>query len=111
MESVLLPAPWYRGRCLIIGDAAHATTPHLAQGAAMAIEDAALLGQMLGQSGALPELLAGFMKRRAARAAYVVETSDQLSRWELEQWGGVVNPQARPGELMHEAGLALMASY
>ena len=47
MESLLLPAPWYKGHVVLIGDAAHTTTPHLAQGAAMAIEDAVVLGELL----------------------------------------------------------------
>ena len=111
MESVLLPGPWHRGRCLIIGDAAHATTPHLAQGAAMAIEDAVLLGQLLARGSNLPQILDEFMRRRETRAAYVVNTSDQLAEWELEQWRGVVNPDARPGPLLHEAGVRLMDPY
>jgi len=40
LEAILMPKPWYRGRVVLIGDAAHATTPHLASGAGMAIEDA-----------------------------------------------------------------------
>lgn len=111
MESVLLPEPWYRGRQLIIGDAAHATTPHLAQGAAMAIEDAVLLGELLGQDRTLDSALAEFMSRRFKRAKYVVDCSDQIAAWELEQWNSIVNPAARPGELLHEATLALLEDY
>src|SRR5574338_194489 len=33
LEGMLMPAPWYRGRVLLIGDAVHATTPHLGSGA------------------------------------------------------------------------------
>jgi 2-polyprenyl-6-methoxyphenol hydroxylase-like FAD-dependent oxidoreductase len=111
MESVLLPQPWYRGRQIIIGDAAHATTPHLAQGAAMAIEDAVLLGELLGQHRSLPPALEEFMSRRFKRAKYVVDCSDQIATWELEQWNSVINPTARPGELLHEATLALLDDY
>jgi 2-polyprenyl-6-methoxyphenol hydroxylase-like FAD-dependent oxidoreductase len=111
MESVLLPRPWYRGRQLIIGDAAHATTPHLAQGAAMAIEDAVLLGELLAQHSSLPPALEEFMSRRFKRAKYVVDCSDQIAGWELEQWNGVINPKAKPGELLHEATLALLDDY
>src|SRR5580658_3885724 len=39
MEPMLQPAPWHRGHVLLIGDAAHAATPHLSQGASIAIED------------------------------------------------------------------------
>jgi len=111
MESVLLPQPWYRGRQLIIGDAAHATTPHLAQGAAMAIEDAVLLGELLGQDRTLESALEEFMSRRFKRAKYVVDCSDQIATWELERWNSIVNPAARPGELLHEATLALLEDY
>jgi 2-polyprenyl-6-methoxyphenol hydroxylase-like FAD-dependent oxidoreductase len=111
MESVLLPQPWFKGRQVIIGDAAHATTPHLAQGAAMAIEDAVLLGELLGQDRSLPSALEEFMARRFARAKYVVDCSDQIATWELEQWNSIINPAARPGELLHEATLALLEDY
>jgi 2-polyprenyl-6-methoxyphenol hydroxylase-like FAD-dependent oxidoreductase len=43
LEVILHPAPWHRGRVVLIGDAAHATTPHLASGAGMAIEDGIVL--------------------------------------------------------------------
>jgi 2-polyprenyl-6-methoxyphenol hydroxylase-like FAD-dependent oxidoreductase len=111
MESVELPAPWYKGRQVIIGDAAHATTPHLAQGAAMAIEDAVLLAELLGQGRALEDILAEFMTRRYQRAKFVIDTSDQLAAWELEQWNGIVNPKANPGKLLHDATVALMDEY
>jgi 2-polyprenyl-6-methoxyphenol hydroxylase-like FAD-dependent oxidoreductase len=111
LENVLLPAPWMKGRTIIIGDAAHATTPHLAQGAAMAIEDAVLLGELLGRDAPLNALLDEFMRRRFDRARYVVESSQQILSWELEQWNGIQNPDARPGELLHEATLALMEPY
>ena len=44
LEVLLLESAWYRGRVALLGDAAHATTPHLGQGAGMAIEDS--LGYM-----------------------------------------------------------------
>lgn len=111
LENLLLPAPWHRGRTLIIGDAAHATTPHLAQGAAMAIEDAVLLADLLGRGGPLPPLLDEFMARRFDRARYVVESSARILAWEMEEWAGIHNPDARPGQLLHEATLALMEPY
>lgn len=111
MESVLLPKPWYKGRQIIIGDAAHATTPHLAQGAAMAIEDAVLLGSLLGQDRPFDGVLDEFVARRFDRAKYVIDTSDQLATWELEQWNGVANPSANPGKLLHEATVKLMQDF
>ena len=50
LEAVLVPAPWHRGRVLLIGDAAHATTPHLGQGAAQAVEDAVVLGELFARN-------------------------------------------------------------
>jgi 2-polyprenyl-6-methoxyphenol hydroxylase-like FAD-dependent oxidoreductase len=111
LENVLLSAPWMKGRTIIIGDAAHASTPHLAQGAAMAIEDAVLLGELLGRDAPLDALLDEFMRRRFDRTRYVVESSQQILTWELEQWKGIDNPNARPGELLHEATLAMMEPY
>lgn len=111
IENLLLPSPWYKGRVLIIGDAAHATTPHLAQGAAMAIEDAVLLGDLLAHDQLLPDLLEQFMKRRFDRARYVVESSDQIARWEMEQWAGVSNEDAKPGQLLYEATVRLLDDF
>lgn len=111
MENLMLPAPWHKGRVLIIGDAAHATTPHLAQGAAMAIEDAVLLAELLAGSGALDTILDEFMTRRFTRAKFVVDSSDQIARWEMEAWNGIKNPDARPAQLLHEATVKLLETY
>src|SRR5271168_2283478 len=98
MEHLLLPSPWMKGRVMIIGDAAHATTPHLAQGAAMAIEDAVLLGELLGHARPVAEIFEEFMRRRYPRAKYVIDCSSQIAAWEMEEWAGISNPMARPGE-------------
>lgn len=77
---LLTPNPWYRGRVLLIGDAAHATTATLASGGGMAIEDAAVLGEEVAAGGPVDEVLDRFMKRRFERARMVVETSVELDR-------------------------------
>jgi hypothetical protein len=46
----VLPAPWYQGRIILTGDAAHAVTPHLAQGAGMVMEDALVLADELDKT-------------------------------------------------------------
>ena len=46
IEEVSVPSPWYSGRVALIGDAAHASSPHIAQGASMAIEDAVVLSEL-----------------------------------------------------------------
>ncbi len=84
LENFLLPDPWYRGRVVLIGDAAHATTPHLAGGAMMAVEDALVLAELLEGDPPLSTALAGFMARRFERCRLVVENSAQLGRYELD---------------------------
>ncbi len=84
-EWLLLPKPWYRGRALLIGDAAHATTAHMGMGGGMALEDAAVLGQCVARASTLPEALDAFMTRRFERVRSVVETSVRLSHLEQEK--------------------------
>lgn len=82
MEALLVPPPWHRGRVLLIGDAAHTTTPHLATGAGISIEDAVVLAEMITLDSPVDALLAKFVERRFSRCKLVVETSIQMSRWE-----------------------------
>jgi FAD-dependent urate hydroxylase len=58
---------WSRGRCVLIGDAAHACAPTLAQGAALAFEDAAVLCESLASREELRSSLRAFEERRSAR--------------------------------------------
>lgn len=68
---------WYNSRELIlVGDAAHATTPFAAQGAAMAIEDAAELAAVISGSVNLAESLRTFEKRRRERLKRVRGRAD-----------------------------------
>ncbi|MCL9793936.1 FAD-dependent monooxygenase [Frankia sp. AgKG'84/4] len=90
-EEHLLPAPWHRGRVVLIGDAVHTCPPTLAQGGAMALEDAAVLAETLTGAGRVDDaLLRGFTARRFARVAAVVEASTRLARWQLTQEQGDV---------------------
>jgi 2-polyprenyl-6-methoxyphenol hydroxylase-like FAD-dependent oxidoreductase len=82
ITSGILPAPWYRGRVVVIGDAAHTTTPHMAAGAGIAIEDAIVLAELLRSEATTAEALESFMKRRFDRCRMVVENSFQLGEWE-----------------------------
>ncbi|HTP40473.1 MAG TPA: FAD-dependent oxidoreductase [Steroidobacteraceae bacterium] len=83
LEAVLLPAPWHRGRVVLLGDAAHATTPHLASGAGMAVEDALVLAQEIERGGAVEELLTRYNQRRFERGRLVVENSLKLGELEM----------------------------
>lgn len=75
MEVVFVDEPWFKGRVLLIGDAAHATTPHLGQGAGMAIEDALVLSMELAAEGSLQDKLERFMARRFERCKFISEKS------------------------------------
>lgn len=75
---------WGRGRVALLGDASHATTPNLGQGAGMAIEDALALTLAL-RGGDVPAALDAFRARREARVAAVVQQSwrlGQLAHWQ-----------------------------
>ena len=66
---------WSSARTTILGDAAHPTLPYLAQGAAMAIEDGAVLARCLDQAPTIPEALDLYERNRVERTARVVEQS------------------------------------
>lgn len=105
-ESILVPGSWYRGRTLLIGDAAHATTAHLGMGGGMALEDAVVLGQCVATLPTLGEALTLFMARRYSRVRTVVETSLALSH--LEQKGA---PRSEAVGLMKTALATISESY
>lgn len=83
LEALLLPRPWSRGRIALIGDAAHATTPHLAAGACIGMEDAIVLAEEVTRSADLAAGLAGFEERRWDRCRMVVENSLRLGEIEI----------------------------
>jgi 2-polyprenyl-6-methoxyphenol hydroxylase-like FAD-dependent oxidoreductase len=84
LETVLAGETWVRGNTVLIGDAAHATTPQLASGAGMAIEDGLSLGEEIARHTDVPTALASFMHRRYARCKLVVDSSLEISRLERE---------------------------
>jgi salicylate hydroxylase len=70
------PAPhWSTGRITLLGDAAHPTLPYLAQGAAMAIEDAAVLTRTLSMRDTLADALQLYQRNRIARTSKIVAQS------------------------------------
>lgn len=86
LQQMLLPRPWFKGRVVLIGDAVHATTPHLAAGACIGIEDAMVLAEELGRGSDVGSALAAFEARRWERCRMVVENSGQLA--DIEIHGG-----------------------
>lgn len=90
-ETHVLPPPWNRGRVVLIGDAAHTCPPTLAQGGAQALEDAAVLAELLGERAVVDEdLWDAFVARRFHRAKAVVDASNQLAQWQLDHVQGDV---------------------
>jgi 2-polyprenyl-6-methoxyphenol hydroxylase-like FAD-dependent oxidoreductase len=86
LECLLLPAPWHKGRIVLIGDAVHATTPHMASGAGMAVEDGLVLGEEIAAADNVEQALSAFTARRFERARMVVENSVRIG--EIEMAGG-----------------------
>jgi 2-polyprenyl-6-methoxyphenol hydroxylase-like FAD-dependent oxidoreductase len=79
----VVDGPWHHGRVVLAGDAAHSCPPTLAQGAAMALEDATVLAEALLSGDDVESSLAAYTDRRRPRAATVVGNSVQLARWLL----------------------------
>jgi 2-polyprenyl-6-methoxyphenol hydroxylase-like FAD-dependent oxidoreductase len=104
--ALLQPLPWHRGRRVLMGDAVHATTPHLASGAGLGVEDAVSLVQELVASQDIGTALQAFECRRFERCRMVVENS--LALGEMEVSGGSKDAHA---QLMRDSMTALAAPY
>ena len=78
VEEVQAPLPWHAGRVLLIGDAAHASTPFMGQGGAMAVEDAVVLARMLAANGINEETLKAFGERRYPMCRFVQDASRKV---------------------------------
>ncbi|GAA2199387.1 FAD-dependent oxidoreductase [Streptomyces bangladeshensis] len=84
-DQLLVEGSWHRGRVVLVGDAAHCCPPTLAQGAAMSLEDALVLAQLLTASDTWDDaLFQAYYERRVARVRPVVEASVQIGRWQLD---------------------------
>ncbi|WP_411098642.1 FAD-dependent oxidoreductase [Streptomyces sp. x-45] len=84
-DRMLVEGAWHRGRVVLVGDAAHCCPPTLAQGAALSLEDAWVLAQVLTASDTWDDaLLQAYYERRITRVRPVVEASVQIGRWQLD---------------------------
>jgi 2-polyprenyl-6-methoxyphenol hydroxylase-like FAD-dependent oxidoreductase len=95
LASALQPGPWHNGRIVLVGDAVHATTPHLASGAGIAVESALVLVDELTKGHTVEVGLQAYQQRRFERCRDVVETSIavgalQLSGGSPDQIGGMI---------------------
>lgn len=82
-EEVFLPS-WYKERVIVLGDAAHACAPHGTQGAAMAIEDAVVLSEILSKGDPLSDALDMFMNQRYPRCNFVQDISRETLFREMD---------------------------
>lgn len=68
------------GNIVLIGDAAHATTPNLGQGACQAIEDAVILADEINTTGNIKTAFRIFEERRMKRTKYIINTSRRIGK-------------------------------
>ncbi len=83
LETIFVAGDWHKGRVVLLGDAVHATTPHLGQGAGMAIEDSLVLAEEIAGADSPEAAFAGFRARRFERCKYIVEASLALCHGQL----------------------------
>lgn len=95
LAAKLQPGPWSNGRIVLLGDAVHATTPHLASGAGMAVESAIVLAEELAKTEDAEAALKAYEERRWDRCRDIVESSIAIGNAQLEggppeQIGGMI---------------------
>jgi 2-polyprenyl-6-methoxyphenol hydroxylase-like FAD-dependent oxidoreductase len=100
----MIDAPWHKGRIVLLGDAVHATTPHLASGAGIAVEGAIVLAEELARRHSLEGALAAYAGRHYDRARLVVTSSARMGH--IEREGGSREEHTR---VMLDAQQALRA--
>ena len=71
---------WHAGRVVLVGDAAHASSPMMGQGGCMAMEDACVLAEELLAAATLDDALASYVKRRKSRVEWVQHQSMEVGK-------------------------------
>lgn len=102
LAGMLLPRPWNVGRVMLMGDAVHATTPHLGAGACISMEDGIVLTEELLAATNVSDAFEAYQVRRWERCAMVVNNSNRLSQIEIT--GG---DQAEHNQIMQRSIRAL----
>ncbi len=93
LMGAMMEMPWHSGRVALLGDAVHATTPHLAMGAGIAVEGAVVLAEELQRATELDAALTAYAERRYERSKLVVTASMRMG--EIEQTGGSKDEQTQ----------------
>jgi 2-polyprenyl-6-methoxyphenol hydroxylase-like FAD-dependent oxidoreductase len=94
LEGMMVHGPWHAGRVVLLGDAVHATTPHLGQGAGMAIEDAIVLAEELSAHADPEAAFEAYRARRYDRCRYIVEASLAICHGQIGKAPPVDNHKA-----------------
>jgi 2-polyprenyl-6-methoxyphenol hydroxylase-like FAD-dependent oxidoreductase len=94
LEGMMVHGPWHKGRVVLLGDAVHATTPHLGQGAGMAIEDAIVLAEELSAHDAPEAAFEAYRARRYERCRYIVKASLAICHGQIGKGPPVDNHKA-----------------
>lgn len=71
---------WYSERCCLLGDAAHATAPHIGQGASMALEDTVVLAGWIKAIGLNSQAFASFQNSRQQRVEKLIKTARKIGK-------------------------------
>jgi 2-polyprenyl-6-methoxyphenol hydroxylase-like FAD-dependent oxidoreductase len=91
---MLVKGAWSKGSVVLLGDAVHATTPHLGQGAGMAIEDAIVLAEELERHDEVETALRAYRERRFERCAFIVDASLAICHGQIGKGPPVDNHKA-----------------
>jgi 2-polyprenyl-6-methoxyphenol hydroxylase-like FAD-dependent oxidoreductase len=83
METIFLEDEWHKGRVVLMSDAVHASTPHLAQGAGMAIEDGLVLADELTKTDNPEDAFTAYRNRRMPRASFVAKNSVRIGEMQM----------------------------
>ncbi len=97
LEWLLVEGPWHKGRVVLLGDAVHATTPHLGQGGGMAIEDSIVLAEELARAETPEAGFAAYRDRRFQRCAYIVRESLAICLGQIGK-----GPRVEQGKATHD---------
>ncbi|MDE1917710.1 MAG: FAD-dependent oxidoreductase [Sphingomonadales bacterium] len=94
LEVLLVDGPWHKGRIVLVGDAIHATTPHLGQGAGMAVEDSIVLAEEIERAETPQQAFEAYRARRFERCAYIVRESLAICHGQIGKGPPVDNAKA-----------------
>lgn len=94
LEWLFLEGDWHKGRVILIGDAVHATTPHLGQGGGLAIEDSVVLAEELERADSVSKAFNAFQKRRFERCKYIIDASVAICQGQIGKGPLVDYPKA-----------------